>query len=168
MPLTVDGRPVRDAGGPMTRSGGLDWAPVAHAWREAGSAPEAIPVAEARMAQLASTAAGAEFLRTLADEILRYDTDAAVAKSVARLSAAIEGGGRNLRVPWRDRIALALGAGVAPLMPRVAAWFGRRVALRHLGHALVWESALERALAECAVAGGIRPVIAPVLARAIG
>lgn len=166
--MTIDDRADHGSGAPSTRSGDLDWASVAHAWRDSSSRPDTVPAIEARLARLAATASGAEFLSVLAGEVLRYDSDAGVARSVARLSASLESGQLDVRVPWRDQVALALGAGVAPLMPGVAAWFGRRVATRQLGHLLVVDDALERELTALDEVGGIRPVVAPVLTRAIG
>src|SRR5690606_19106283 len=150
-----------------------DWRAVAHAWRDAsvGDGPTLashVPEPEVRAARLAATPGGAEFLEALADEIVRFDCDAGVARSVGRLSAAIESGRLEASISWLDRVCLALGAGFAPLLPRVSAWFGRRVAWHHLGHLITATERLETVLTRLDDVGGIRPVVAPVHTRAVG
>src|SRR5690606_22391748 len=94
---------------------------------------DAASQARVTLLELLGQHGGFDFLLALADEILRTDNDRAVAASVSVLSRALARGGElsELRLPLRDSLELALGAGFAPLLPAAAAELGRRVALRY-------------------------------------
>lgn len=143
----------------------LDWEAVAHAWRAASTLAAETGAHAQRMAD---TPAGARFLHVLANEVLRFDTDAGVARSVGRLSSDLESGELDAPVPWRDRAVLALGAGLAPFFPGAACRLGRRIAWRYVGHLLAAAEGLEALLSTLERAGGIRPVVGRVHSRALG
>lgn len=145
-----------------------EWKALERAWRDASATQAQVSSGEARFAALCSSPGGAEFLEALADEIVRFDNPVGAARGAARLSAALETGQLEAPVGWGDRIPLALAAGVAPLLPRPAAWLGQRAARRHLGHLFVTAERLGRRLGELDAVGGYRPVIAPVHSRALG
>lgn len=157
--------------------GTADWKDTANRWLAAHDADDFLAgddagaQARVRLLSLLDQPGGLDFLVALADDVARPDSDRAAAMSVSRLSHALTRGGEleDLRVGFRVFLELALGAGFAPLLPSVGAWFGRRVAKHYLSPLVVsFDDGFEKRQLEWGVIGGLRPVAAPVGARAIG
>lgn len=157
--------------------GAVDWRDAAGNWLAAHDANDSVAAddegarARVRLLGLLGQPGGLEFLVALADDVLRPDSARAAAASVSRLSHALgrEGEFEHLRVPFRVFFELALGAGFAPFLPAVGAWFGRRVARRYLSPLVVsFDDGFDKRWHEWGAVGGLRPVAAPVTVRAIG
>src|SRR5690606_2746733 len=115
--------------------------------------------AEFRLRALLAQPDGPEFLIALADTVLRTDNDRAAASSVGRLSREIAPGNAldDVRVPFRDYLSLALGAGFAPLVPAVGAWLGRAVARRYFAHLVTpFDDSFSKRWGELLSHGGVR------------
>lgn len=165
------------ASGHIGLDAAADWKDAVGSWLASRDADDLLAGddeesrARVRLLGLLDQPGGLDFLVTLADEVVRPDSDRAAAVSVSRLSRGLgrDGEFEQVRVPFRVFVELALGAGLAPFLPAVGAWFGRRVALRYLGPLIVSvDDGFERRLLEWGAIGGLRPVVAPVGVRAIG
>ncbi|MBX3094712.1 MAG: proline dehydrogenase family protein, partial [Cryobacterium sp.] len=162
---------------PIDPSGAVDWERAVSGWLAAHDANDFLAGddegsrARVRLLGLLDQPGGLEFLVALADDVMRPDSDRAAASSVSRLSHALgrDGEFEQLRVPFRVYFELALGAGFAPVLPSVGAWFGRRVVRHYLNPLVVsFDEGFEKRWLEYGAIGGLRPIAAPVGVRAIG